>query len=310
MVMNYEAPVIDIQGLHKRYGTVQALNGLDLAVNEGEIFGYLGPNGAGKSTTINIVLGFIKATSGAVRAFGLDPQADGAAVRRRIGFLPESPRLYEDMTGIEFLEYVGRLQTGGDAPDWKPYCERLDLGPAALARKIKGYSNGMKQKIALVQALQHQPSLLILDEPTSALDPISQQPFFDLLRDARAGGATILFSSHNLWEVEQLCHRVAIVRQGRVVESGRVDELQERRARIVEVVFRNGGPEELDVPGAQVVSRNGARWHLSVRGDPNAIVRALAQYDLDDFVMEHPRLEDIFMDYYQQQPEEESGEAS
>ena len=242
-----------------------------------------------------------------MRAFGLDPQADGAAVRRRIGFLPESPRLYEDMTGIEFLEYVGRLQTGGDAPDWKPYCERLDLGPAALVRKIKGYSNGMKQKIALVQALQHRPSLLILDEPTSALDPISQQAFFELLRDARAGGATILFSSHNLWEVEQLCHRVAIVRQGRVVESGRVDELQERRARIVEVVFRNGGPEELDVPGAQVVSRNGARWHLSVRGDPNAIVRALAQYDLDDFVMEHPRLEDIFMDYYQQQPEEDGG---
>ena len=159
-------------------------------------------------------------------------------MRRRIGFLPESPRLYEDMTGIEFLEYVGRLQTGGDAPDWKPFCERLDLRPEALARKIKGYSNGMKQKIALVQALQHRPSLLILDEPTSALDPISQQAFFELLRDARAGGATILFSSHNLWEVEQLCHRVAIVRQGVVVESGRVDELQERRARVVEVVFR------------------------------------------------------------------------
>ena len=142
-------------------------------------------------------------------------------------------------------------------------------GRRPLSRKIKGYSNGMKQKIALVQALQHRPSLLILDEPTSALDPISQQAFFELLRDARAGGATILFSSHNLWEVEQLCHRVAIVRQGRVVESGRVDELQERRARIVEVVFRNGGPEELDVPGAQVVSRNGARWQLSVRGDLN-----------------------------------------
>ena len=176
-----------------------------------------------------------------MRAFGLDPQSDGAEVRSRIGFLPESPRLYEDMTGIEFLEYVGRLQTGGDAPDWKPFCERLDLGPSALARKIKGYSNGMKQKIALVQALQHRPSLLILDEPTSALDPISQQAFFELLRDARAGGATILFSSHNLWEVEQLCHRVAIVRQGVVVESGRVDELQERRARVVEVVFRDGG---------------------------------------------------------------------
>ena len=133
MVMRNEVPVIDIQGLHKSYGSVHALNGLDLAVNEGEIFGYLGPNGAGKSTTINIVLGFIKATSGAVRAFGLDPQTDGAEVRRRIGFLPESPRLYEDMTGIEFLEYVGRLQTGGDAPDWKPYCERLDLAPAALS---------------------------------------------------------------------------------------------------------------------------------------------------------------------------------
>ena len=144
-------------------------------------------------------------------------------------------------------------------------------GPEALARKIKGYSNGMKQKIALVQALQHQPSLLILDEPTSALDPISQQAFFELLLDARAGGATILFSSHNLWEVEQLCHRVAIVRQGRVVESGRVDELQERRARVVEVVFHGTArPEELDVPGVQVVSRNGARWQLSVRGDLNA----------------------------------------
>ena len=290
--------VIEIEDVSKNYGPVQALSHLNLAVGAGEMFGFLGPNGTGKTTTIRLLTGFLKPSEGRIRVFNMDPWREAVEVKRRIGFIPDLTALYEGMTGHELLMYLGRLQKRDAGGGWKPICDRLELSQDALRRKIKGYSHGMKQKLAIVQALQHKPELLVLDEPTQGLDPLSQKSFFALLQDAQAGGTTVLFSSHILWEVEQSCERVGIIRQGTLVAVEQVRELQRRRVRSMELSFRSDPPDDLDLPGVEVLERDGTRWRLAIRGDVNPVVRALARYDLDDLVFERPHLEDIFMDYY------------
>ena len=177
-------------------------------------------------------------------------------------------------------------------------CDRLELSQAALRRKIKGYSHGMKQKLAIVQALQHDPQLLIMDEPTLGLDPLTQQAFFTLLREAQGRGSTIFFSSHILSEVEQLCHRVGIIRQGSLVAVEEVQALRRHQVRSMEVEFRGRPPDDLAVPGAEILARDGSRWKLAIHGDINPVLRALSGYELEDIVFEHPRLEDVFLEYY------------
>ena len=287
----------------KDYGTVRAVARLSLSVPKGEIFGFLGPNGAGKTTTIRMLTGFLRPTQGEIRVFGMDPWTDGVRLKERLGFLPDDPSLYPGLKGEELLDYLGRLSSRDTRVRRHEVCERLELADSSLSRKIKEYSHGMKQKLAIVQAMQHEPDLLIMDEPTTALDPLAQQAFFALLREATAGGCTVFFSSHVLSEVEQLCKRVGIIREGSLVAVEEVGTLRQLRVRSMEVTFKNSPPEDLRVPGVEVISRNGRRLKLSIRDDINPIIRALAAYDVDDLVFEQPSLEDVFFDYYRGGPD-------
>ena len=210
-------PAIETSRLTKHYGhQIRALESLDLVVRQGEVFGFLGPNGAGKSTTIRLLLGFLHPTSGSGRVLGLDIVRDSVAIRRRIGYLPGGIALYDTLSGERLLDYLAEL-TGRPPVRRRELCDRLELSSSTLKRLVRDYSRGMRQKIGIVQALQHDPELAILDEPSEGLDPLMQRAFYEILDALKAEGRTIFFSSHVLSEVERVCDRVAIVRQGRLV---------------------------------------------------------------------------------------------
>ena len=292
------SPVVALEGVSKRFGQVQALAGLSLSLEPGEVFGFLGPNGAGKSTAIRVILGFLRPTEGAVRVFGLDPWSAPVEVKRRLGYVPDSATAYDGMTGSELLSYLDGLQGTDSRARRRMLCERFELGDGALRRRIKGYSNGMRRKLALVQAMQHDPEVLIMDEPTQGLDPLTQQAFFSLVRECHARGRTVFLSSHVLSEVEEICQRVAIVRQGAVAALESMEALRGRRVRVMEVEFKGAGPDSLSVAGAEVVERNGGRWRMRVSGDVTPLLRALARYEVADLLFERPSLEDAFLEYY------------
>ena len=291
-------PVIALHRATKRYGRVAALQGLDLEVNRGEIFGFLGPNGAGKTTTIRILMGLIKASSGTADVFGLDAWSGSVAIKRRVGFLPDVGDVYDALSGAEVLEFLGRLSGRDTTAKRKALAAKLGLSDADLARKMKGYSRGMKRKLGIIQALQHEPDLVIMDEPTEGLDPLVQEALFDLLLEQHRAGATIFMSSHKLSEVERLCQRVAILRAGTLVALDEMQRLRRRKVRRLEVEFKGAAPDALNLPGAKVLSKEGRRWTLAVQDDVNDVTKELARLDLADVTFEQPSLEDIFLDYY------------
>jgi len=216
-----------------------------------------------------------------------------------MGFLPDSAALYGGLTGREFLDYVGRLHGRRQPPLQRQLLDGLELSDSALQRKLKGYSQGMKQKVMLVQAIQHGPDLLILDEPTDAFDPLVRRAFFGLMRELNSHGATIFMSSHILPDVQELCDRVAIIRDGKLVSIGSVEALSKRYRRRMQVIFREPPPDSLSASGVEVVSKEGRSWGLSVSGDINPLLRELSGYDLDDLVFERTSLEEMFMGYYE-----------
>src|SRR5512146_719029 len=216
--------IIQTEKLTKSYGPARGIIDVDLQVNEGEVFGFLGPNGAGKTTTIRTLLDLIRPTSGRAYVFGIESSADPIAIHRRIGYVPGEFALYDRLTGGQHIDYFANLRGGVDPAYQASLVERFELDPA---RRFKEYSKGNKQKVGLVAALQHRPELLILDEPTAGLDPLVQQTFFQLVREAVADGATVVLSSHILDEVERTCHRVAIIRDGRLVTVDRVAALRD-----------------------------------------------------------------------------------
>ena len=291
--------VIETAGLTKRYGRVLAVRELDLKVAEGEVFGFLGPNGAGKTTTVRILTGFIRPSGGGARVFGLDCWKESVRIKRHLGFLPDAPSLFGSMTGLEFLDYLSRLQGGGHPVLRESLCDALEMSQADLRRRVKGYSHGMRKKLAIIQAVEHDPELLIMDEPTDALDPLMQQALFEFLLEFQARGRTISFSSHNLAEVERLCSRVGIIRQGDLVAVEEVQELRKRKLRQMEVVVGRDIPDgALELPGVVSLQRQGRRFRFLVRGDVNPVIRELARMDVEDMTFEQPHLEDVFMEYY------------
>ncbi len=290
---------IALEGVSKAFGKIHALNGVDFSVEPGEIFGFLGPNGAGKTTTIRILTGFIRAESGRASVLGLDAWKSSVAIKRRLGFLPDIVAFGSGFTGAGFLDYMARLRGySGPPPMRAELLERLELPEAALARKVKGYSTGMAKKLALVQAMQHRPELLIMDEPTEGLDPLMRQVLFDLLRELRAEGVTVFMSSHVLSDVEEICKRIALIRDGRIVTAGTVESLREGGARTMVVEFKEPPANGFSVAGAEVLSREGATWRLAFSGDINEVVRELARHDLVDLVYERQSLEELFLGYY------------
>ncbi|HEX7171956.1 MAG TPA: ABC transporter ATP-binding protein [Candidatus Limnocylindria bacterium] len=289
--------VISTRGLTKHYGTVEALTDLDLEVRPGEIFGFLGPNGAGKSTMIRTLLGFLHATRGSARVLGMDVATESVDIRRLTGYLPGGIALYDSMTGHQVLDYLVRLQ--GRQPYRRALLvERLQMPDADLRRRVRDYSRGMRQKIGVIQALQHDPELAILDEPSEGLDPLMQQAFYGILTDLRAEGRTIFFSSHVLSEVERVCDRVAIIRHGRLMAVHEVRELLARRRRRVSIQWRGAAPDPTTLPGLSDVVVDGDRLFGTLHGDVSEFVRAVASPSLEDLTIEPASLEEAFLEYY------------
>jgi ABC-2 type transport system ATP-binding protein len=288
---------IATHGLTKHYGNVKALVDLTLDVGVGEIFGFLGPNGSGKSTVIRTLLGYLHPTHGSATVLGMDVVADSVEIRRRTGYLPGGIALYDSLSGADALKYLAALQDQG-APLLEELCERLQMPASVLRRRVRDYSRGMRQKIGVIQALQHDPELAILDEPTEGLDPLMQQAFYALMDDQRAKGRTIFFSSHVLSEVERICDRVAIIRSGHLMALQNVDDLLARRKRKVQLRWRGVAPDLAGVPGLADVKVDGDRMTATLLGDVSGFVRAVASPSLVDLTIEPARLEEAFMEYY------------
>jgi ABC-2 type transport system ATP-binding protein len=292
------AAAISTHQLTKRYGSDSALERLDLTVPQGTVYGFLGPNGAGKTTTIRLLMGFVKPTAGSASIFGHETWRDGVAARRDIGYLVPPDALYPEMSGETQLDFAARLSNR--PPILRDLVlDALDLDRAVLSRRLGSYSKGMRQKPALVAAIQHDPSLLILDEPTEGLDPLMQRRFEDLLRTLRDRGRTIFMSSHDLAEVERTCEFVAVVRAGRLVVADTVAGLKRLQRRRAEVSFPDGIPDALThVPGVTFAERTGPRVTLTLDGDLNPLLGFLASHRVEDLILAPPDLDDVFMGFY------------
>ena len=282
-------------GLTKHYGQVVGVEDVDLEVRAGEAFGFLGPNGAGKTTTMRLLMGLLFPTRGGATVLGLDCWHDSVAVKARVGYLPGEPALYKRLTGNELLSFIDGFD-GGSRGYGVELAEKLELD---LSRRVRESSRGMKQKLALILALMKKPPVLIMDEPTSGLDPLTQRVLYEILNEHRDDGATLLFSSHNLFEVERICDRVGIIRDGRLVATESIDELRAKRLRHIEVAFNDGVPPGLSaVPGVTDVEEVGKRVRFRYRGDIDSLVKAIAAYDVADLSIAHASLEDVFLEFY------------
>ncbi len=297
------ADVIAVRRFTKRFGRTVAVDSFDLTVPEGMVYGFLGPNGAGKTTTIRALLGFIRPTSGSTAIYGHDSWSDGLAARARLGFLVPPDALFPDMSGTAQLDYTAGLS--GAPPVLRDrFLDALELDRRTLSRRLGTFSKGMKQKLALVAAFQTDPEVLILDEPTDGLDPLIQRNFEALLRERASAGRTVLMSSHDLAEVERVCERVAIIRDGRLVADERVDDLVQRRMRLAEIRFAGPVPDALlDVPGIRLVDRPGDRIRVAVEGDVQPLLAFLAGQRVDDLILNPPSLEDVFFGFYGATPD-------
>jgi len=289
---------IETTGLTKDYGAGRGLFDLDLRVEQGEVFGYLGPNGAGKSTTIRVLMDLARATRGGARIFGLDAHGDSVAVKRRTGYLPGELADFGGLRGAEVVAYMAGLRGGVDDSEVRGICERFDLD---LGQRYREYSRGTKQKLAIVLACMHRPDLLVLDEPTSGLDPLNQQAFYELLRERAHCGATVFLSSHILSEVERVCDRVGIIREGRLVAVDRLDALHHMRVHRVEMEFA-GAPPLAQVRAASGVSNvsvdDGGHLHCDVQGSFESLLRAVAGSTVVNLTSTEPTLEEVFLTYY------------
>lgn len=289
---------IATSALGKRYGRVTALEDLSLRVESGEVFGFLGPNGAGKTTTIRLLLGLLQPTSGSAEVLGQPAGAAGTSARTDVGYLPGELSLWPDFTGWRTLRFLERL-TARPAVDRDALLERLGLGDADLRRPVRTYSDGMKQKLGLVQALQCRPRLAFLDEPTKGLDPLVQQSFYEIIAETRRRRTTVFFSSHVLSEVERVCDRVAILRSGRLVVADTIERVTRSQRRRVRVTFT--APVDVDSMArfGEVIGGTDTSVELLVaRTDVPALVRHVSAMPLDDLIVESTRLEDAFMEHY------------
>lgn len=288
--------VIETQQLSKRYGSIRALDGIDLHVPAGSIYGFLGPNGAGKTTAMRILVGLLRPSTGRASVLGMDAIRESTTIRKRVGYLSGDVRLYEWMTGRRLLAFVDAARGGGSQQEAERLRARFDLN---LDRRIRDYSRGMKQKLGLIAALMHRPELLILDEPTTALDPLVQQTLYDELRAAADQGRTVLFSSHTLSEVELLCDRVAIIRSGKIIEDNHIETLRRRAVRRVSFRLRTGSAAELQFPERCILqSTQDGMVSLSWTGEIQPLLRWMAGMDLQDASIGPPDLEDLFTAYY------------
>jgi ABC-2 type transport system ATP-binding protein len=295
-------PAIAIRGLTKFYGRFPAVRNLSFEVPRGEIFGFLGLNGAGKSTTIRVLLDLLRPTSGQALIFGIDCRAEGRRARRQTGYLPGEMGIYNDLTGHQALDFLTGLSEQPVQPQYRAELQRrLELPDSDLRRKLREYSTGMKRKLGLIQAMQADPPLLILDEPTEGLDPLMREAFNGLLGDLRARGRTVFLSSHVLPEVERICHRIALIRNGELALIEKVEEIRKLAPRSVRVIFRLDVkcPEQFPA-GHNVVESAPREWKLRVIGPLGPLMELLGAYPVHDLQVDEPRLEDVLIKQYRE----------
>jgi len=289
--------IIEIKGLSKSYGKQVALEGVNLNVKRGEVYGFIGPNGAGKSTTIRILLGMIKKDGGVVKILGKDPWDNAVEIHKKIAYIPGDVNLWPNLTGGEVIDFLGRLNGQVDSNLKQELLEKFQLNPK---KKCRSYSKGNRQKVALVSAFLSDAEVLILDEPTSGLDPLMEQVFQSCILESKKQGKTIFFSSHILAEVEALCDRVGIIRQGKIVEEGTLDELRHLTRSTVTVQLNNQDDIK-DIEGIYDLLKLNEKWKFSV--DTNAMVsvmQRLASMGIKSLVAEPPTLEELFIRHYGQ----------
>jgi len=291
------SPAIVLEGLTKDYGVKRALDGVDLELRSGEIFGYLGSNGAGKTTTIRCLLGLIRPTAGRATVLGLDIEDDSIEVRRRTGYLPGDLRLYPRLTARQLLDYLGRLRGGVPVARVEELARRLECD---LGMRCGAMSHGNRQKVGIIQALMHDPAALILDEPTATLDPLMQRIVHDLIREARDRGTTVFVSSHDLPEVARLCDRAGILRQGRIVAVQDVSELAQQGRHMLTIEFLEPvEPEVFErIPGVSQVTASDQTLTITASGDLDAVVKAAARFRVHALRSAEVDLDEVFRDYY------------
>ncbi|MCD4783702.1 MAG: ABC transporter ATP-binding protein [Candidatus Eremiobacteraeota bacterium] len=300
--MNNNDKVIHTERLTKLYGKNVGIWGLDLEVKKGEVFGFLGPNGAGKTTTINILLDLVRPTRGKALVFGMDSHKEGKYIRSLVGYIPGQPGFYEEMTGRAYLNFFAGLKGYKCSKKIDLLAERFFQ--IKLERKIKAYSRGMKQLLYIIQAFMGDPDLYILDEPTSNLDPIMKRAFQGLVEEEHGQGKTVFLSSHKLEEVERLCDRVCIIRNGEMVALNTIEEIQEKMRKIIDVKFESPIPiEKLKVDGVTSVKRIDELYTIEVTGEINPILARLSEMPIRNFDYHKMSLEEIFLEYF-----EENGE--
>lgn len=286
--------------LTKFYGKSRGVRNINLEVAEGEIFGFIGPNGSGKSTTIRMIMQLIHPTSGKLEVLNRRITGDKPKLRREIGYLPSEINLYKDLTGKQILDFTARA-FGKELKD-TPAFGLADLLQFDMNKHVKSYSLGNRKKLGIIQSLLHDPKLLVLDEPTSGIDPLIQHSFFELLKERNRKGMTIFFSTHVLSEVEKLCDRVAIIREGEMIRTSKVDEVAGRNKRIVHVQFGEPGNliEALQLKriDPNVQYSNGVHM-FTVNGPIQDVLRAVSEYRIEDISIEKPTLEQLFMQYYE-----------
>lgn len=288
--------VIEVNHLTKYYGKSRGIVDVSFSEEEGEIFGFIGPNGAGKSTTIRLLLSLIHPTSGSASVFGKDVVTRGPEIRRDIGYLPSEVFYYEGMRVIDLLKYSASFY---DRDCTRRMHELSDIMELELNRRISDLSYGNKKKVGIVQGLLHSPKLLFLDEPTAGLDPLMQRKFFDLIREENSRGVTVFFSSHILGEVQRLCTRVGIIREGKIVEISNIRTLQQNNYKKIGVTAEGLSPAFFDLPGATNIQVENGTTSFFFKGDINSVLQKLAGVQITDVTIEEPTLEEIFMHYYE-----------
>ncbi len=290
-------PAVLLEKLTKYYGAQRGVIDLDLEVMPGEIFGFLGPNGAGKSTTIRILMDLIRPTSGKVTVLGLDAQADSIALRRRVGYVQSDPVLYGNLSGRELIAYIADLRGGVDQQIVGHLVQRLNCD---LSRRIDTLSLGNRQKLVVIQAFMSEPDVLVLDEPTSGLDPLMQEEFERMMSEVKSEGRTIFLSSHMLAEVEDVCDRVGIIRDGRLAAVEDVNALKSKRLRSIEIEFggRISPGDFANLAGVQNMTVSDGSLRCDIVGSLDPLFKAAARYEVVNVTTRDPSLEEIFLTYY------------
>ncbi len=291
-------PVIKVIGLTKFYGKTLGIEDVSFSVEQGEIFGFLGPNGAGKTTTIRLLINLLCPNRGTIHLFGTELTRNRVDIKERIGYLPGEFLPYGEMRSINFLNYISKYRSK-PAHLRQSLSEKLVLSPQDLSSKIKHLSHGTRQKLGIVFAFEHDPDLAILDEPTSGLDPLIQEAFYEILWDFQNRGKTIFLSSHILPEVEKVCHRVAIIRKGKIVALEEIERLKQKRPRRLIITFKKDVDENpLNLPESRLLECHDRRCIYLVEGQISKLLPDLTKLPIEDIVFPEPNLEDIFLDYY------------